>query len=573
MKEVFSLDKKTIIKTLERIALYMELQGENPFKVSAFRKAAQVLELDDRSLSEMDNISSLKGIGAATGAVIEDLITKGESSLLVELQQTVPSGLLPMLKIPGLGGKKIAKLYKELHIDSIDALKLACEEGKVQSLPGFAKKTEEKILLEIVNLQSKPERTAVWQIEPIVELIEHKLASIALIDKFSVAGSYRRVKEASKDIDFIIATSSPQEVREELLKVLPVQKIIAAGDTKVSVTLDVEVEIDVDFRLVELKQFASALNHFTGSKDHNIKMRQIAKDQGKKISEYGVELTDGSVEHFESEEDFYAYFDLPFIPPTVREDGSEFSKLDLLPSLVKLNDIKGDFHMHSTWSDGAHSIEEMVEACRVKGYSHMVITDHSNYLKVANGLSKERLLNQIDIIHSLNEKYTDIEIFTGTEMDILPDGSLDFEDDVLSQLDFVIASIHSSFSQPQEKIMERLLNALKNPYVHMIAHPTGRIIEQRDGYNPDVPTLIKWAKENGKILELNASPYRLDLNTEYLKLAQENGVPIAINTDAHHIDQLKYMDIGVRYAQKAWLYKENIVNTWSLEKFKEYIQK
>ncbi|MER2077486.1 DNA polymerase/3'-5' exonuclease PolX [Psychrobacillus psychrotolerans] len=567
------MDKKTIIKTLERIALYMELQGENPFKVSAFRKAAQVLELDDRSLSEMDNISSLKGIGAATGAVIEDLITKGESSLLVELQQTVPSGLLPMLKIPGLGGKKIAKLYKELHIDSIDALKLACEEGKVQSLPGFAKKTEEKILLEIVNLQSKPERTAVWQIEPIVDLIEHKLASIALIDKFSVAGSYRRVKEASKDIDFIIATSSPQEVREELLKILPVQKIIAAGDTKVSVTLDAEVEIDVDFRLVELKQFASALNHFTGSKDHNIKMRQIAKDQGKKISEYGVELADGSVEHFESEEDFYAYFDLPFIPPTVREDGSEFSKLDQLPSLVKLNDIKGDFHMHSTWSDGAHSIEEMVEACRVKGYSHMVITDHSNYLKVANGLSKERLLNQIDIIHSLNEKYTDIEIFTGTEMDILPDGSLDFEDDVLSQLDFVIASIHSSFSQPQEKIMERLLNALKNPYVHMIAHPTGRIIEQRDGYNPDVPTLIKWAKENGKILELNASPYRLDLNTEYLKLAREKGVPIAINTDAHHIDQLKYMDIGVRYAQKAWLHKENIVNTWSLEKFKEYIQK
>ncbi|MEK5216358.1 DNA polymerase/3'-5' exonuclease PolX [Psychrobacillus sp. FSL H8-0487] len=567
------MDKKTIIKTLERIALYMELQGENPFKVSAFRKAAQVLELDDRSLSEMDNISSLKGIGAATGAVIEDLITKGESSLLVELQQTVPSGLLPMLKIPGLGGKKIAKLYQELHIDSIDALKLACEEGKVQSLPGFAKKTEEKILLEIVNLQSKPERTAVWQIEPIVDLIEHKLASIALIDKFSVAGSYRRVKEASKDIDFIIATSSPQEVREELLKILPVQKIIAAGDTKVSVTLDVEVEIDVDFRLVELKQFASALNHFTGSKDHNIKMRQIAKDQGKKISEYGVELADGSVEHFESEEDFYAYFDLPFIPPTVREDGSEFSKLDQLPSLVKLNDIKGDFHMHSTWSDGAHSIEEMVEACRVKGYSHMVITDHSNYLKVANGLSKERLLNQIDIIHSLNEKYTDIEIFTGTEMDILPDGSLDFEDDVLSQLDFVIASIHSSFSQPQEKIMERLLNALKNPYVHMIAHPTGRIIEQRDGYNPDVPTLIKWAKENGKILELNASPYRLDLNTEYLKLAQEKGVPIAINTDAHHIDQLKYMDIGVRYAQKAWLHKENIVNTLSLEKFKEYIQK
>ena len=567
------MDKKTIIKTLERIALYMELQGENPFKVSAFRKAAQVLELDARSLSEMDNILSLKGIGAATGAVIEDLIDNGESSLLTELQNTVPSGLLPMLKIPGLGGKKIAKLYKELQIDSVEALKVACEEGRVQTLPGFAAKTEKKILEEIVNLSIKPERTAVWQLEPTVELIESKLENIATIDKFSVAGSYRRVKEASKDIDFIISTESPLLVREELLNLLPVKKTIAAGDTKVSVTLEVDNEIDVDFRLVEPHQYASALNHFTGSKDHNVKMRQIAKEQGKKISEYGVELEDGTVQHFDTEHDFYAYFDLPFFPPTVREDGSEFSKIDLLPSLVTLEDVKGDFHMHTTWSDGAHSIDEMVEGCRAKGYSHMVITDHSDYLKVANGLSKDRLLKQIETIHQANEKYTDIEILAGTEMDILPDGSLDFDDELLQQLDFVIASIHSSFSQPQEKIMERLYTAISNPFVHMIAHPTGRIIEQREGYKPDVPTLIDWAKEHGKILELNASPYRLDLKTEYLKIAREKGVPIAINTDAHHINQLKYMDIGVRYAQKAWLTKENVVNTWTLEQFKEFIKK
>ncbi|WP_144510981.1 DNA polymerase/3'-5' exonuclease PolX [Bacillus sp. FJAT-22090] len=566
------MDKKTIINTLEKIALYMELQGENPFKVSAFRKAAQVLELDARSLGEMDNILSLKGIGAATGAVIEDLINTGESTLLKELQHTVPSGLLPMLKIPGLGGKKIAKLYKELQIDSIDALKLACEAGKVKTLAGFAAKTEMKILAEIENLQSRPERTAVWQLEPIVEMIENRLAKMDSIEKYSVAGSYRRVKEASKDIDFIIATSSASEVREALLTELPVRKVIAAGDTKVSVTLEGENEIDVDFRLVELYQYASALNHFTGSKDHNIKMRQIAKDQGKKISEYGVEQEDGTMQHFTSEEDFYAHFDLPFIPPTVREDGSEFSKLEQLPLLVTLDDIKGDFHMHSTWSDGAHSIEEMVEASRVKGYTHIVITDHSDYLKVANGLSKERLLKQIEIVHELNNKYTDIEIFAGTEMDILPDGSLDFDDEILKQLDFVIASIHSSFSQPQEKIMERLYNAIKNPYVHMIAHPTGRIIEQRNGYNPDVPTLIEWAKDYGKILELNANPYRLDLQTEYLKLAQEKGVPLAINTDAHHINQLKYMDIGVRYAQKAWLHKDTIVNTWTLEKFNKMIK-
>ncbi|TQR16179.1 DNA polymerase/3'-5' exonuclease PolX [Psychrobacillus soli] len=567
------MDKKTIINTLEKIALYMELQGENPFKVSAFRKAAQVLELDARSLTEMDNILSLKGIGAATGSVIEDLLNTGVSSLLVELQHTVPSGLLPMLKIPGLGGKKIAKLYKELQIDSIDALKLACEAGQIQTLAGFAAKTELKILAEIENLQSKPERTAVWQLEPIVDMIESKLATIPTVEKYSVAGSYRRVKEASKDIDFIIATKSPQEVREALLNELPVLKVIAAGDTKVSVTLDGEHEIDVDFRLVELHQYASALNHFTGSKDHNIKMRQIAKEQGKKISEYGVELEDGSMQHFNSEAEFYAYFDLPFIPPSVREDGSEFWKLDQLPLLVTLEDIKGDFHMHSTWSDGAHSIEEMVEASRAKGYSHIVITDHSDYLKVANGLSKERLLKQIETIRELNNQYADIEIFAGTEMDILPDGSLDFDDDLLKEIDFVIASIHSSFSQPQEKIMERLYNAVKNPFVHMIAHPTGRIIEQRNGYNPDVPTLIEWAKEYGKMLELNANPYRLDLQTEYLKLAQEKGVPIAINTDAHHINQLKYMDIGVRYAQKAWLHKESVVNTWTLEQFKQFVKK
>lgn len=567
------MDKKTIIKTLEKIALYMELQGENPFKVSAFRKAAQVLELDDRSLSEMDNITSLKGIGAATGAVINDLIETGESSLLKEMQESVPGGLLPMLKIPGLGGKKIAKLYKELGVDSIESLKIACEEGKVKGLAGFGAKTEEKILAQLEVFQTKPERTAIWQLEPIVAFIEGILASMDTVVKYSVAGSYRRVKESSKDIDFIVATTSPLKVREELLEKLPLLKVIAAGDTKVSVTLDVENEVDVDFRLVEPHQYASALHHFTGSKDHNIKMRQIAKEKGLKISEYGVEQEDGSVQSFESEKEFYAYFDLPFIPPTIREDGTELNKLEMIPSLVTLEDIKGDFHMHTTWSDGAHSIEEMVEVCREKGYSHIVITDHSNYLKVANGLSKERLLQQIEAIHVMNEKYNDIEIFAGTEMDILPDGSLDFDDELLEQLDFVIASIHSSFSQSQDKIMARLRTAIENPHVHMIAHPTGRIIGSRTGYDPDVPTLIEWASEFGKILELNANPHRLDLETVYLKMAQEKGVPIAINTDAHHIDHLRYMDVGVKYAQKAWLQKENIVNTWTLDKFKQYLKK
>lgn len=567
------MNKKIIIRTLEKIALYMELQAENPFKVSAFRKAAAALEADERSLSEIDDITAIKGIGKGTAAVITELMEIGESTVLKELEAIVPKGLVPLMKLPGLGGKKLAKLYQELNIVDAATLKAACEAGQVRGLAGFAAKTEEKILKELETFGSRAERLPIWQLEPVVLEINELLANLPEVELFSVAGSFRRVAETSKDVDFIVATKEYEVVREAILTRLAILETVAAGDTKVSVILDREEPVSVDFRLVTREEFATALHHFTGSKDHNVRMRQLAKSMGKKISEYGVEQEDGTVLTFDSEEAFFAHFNLPFIPPTVRESGKELDRLDELSGLVKLEDIVADLHMHTTWSDGAHSVSEMGQALMDIGYSHAVITDHSQYLKVANGLTPERLEQQKLDIYAFNEANPTFRLYRGTEMDILPDGSLDFGDDVLKELDFVIASIHSSFTQSQDKIMARLKTAVENPYVHMIAHPTGRIVGQRGGYDPDVPLLIEWAAEHGKILELNANPYRLDLSIEYLMLAMEKNVPIAINTDAHAIDQLRFMDIGVKYAQKAWLKKDLIVNTWSKEKFEAFIAK
>ncbi|KGR78748.1 DNA polymerase/3'-5' exonuclease PolX [Ureibacillus manganicus] len=567
------MNKKIVINTLEKIALYLELQGENPFKVSAFRKAAAALEGDQRSLSEMDDITKIKGIGKGTAAVIHELMETGQSTVLKELEENTPKGLIPLLKLPGLGGKKLAKLYQELGVDSVDSLRTACENKQVQKLAGFGEKTEEKILKELEHLGERSERHPIWQLEMIVRDINDLLSSIYEIRQFSVAGSFRRVNEMSKDLDFVISTDDRDLVKEKILKDLVIKEVVADGDTKVSVVLDLDDAINVDFRLVSDEEYITTLNHFTGSKDHNVKMRQLAKEQDKKISEYGVEQPDGTVKTFKSEEAFYAHFNLPYILPTLRESGQELERLEEIPNLVTLDDIVSDLHMHTTWSDGAHSIQEMGEALIDRGYTHGVITDHSQYLKVANGLTPERLLRQRQEIYVFNDENPEFRLYAGTEMDILPDGSLDFDDEVLKQLDFVIASIHSSFSQSQDKIMKRLQTAVQNPYVHMIAHPTGRIIGEREGYNPDVPQLIEWAAEYGKILELNASPYRLDLCVEHLKMAMEYNVPIAINTDAHAIEQLRYMKLGTNYAQKAWLKKELVVNTWARKDFETFLYK
>ncbi|WP_339177558.1 DNA polymerase/3'-5' exonuclease PolX [Oceanobacillus sp. FSL W7-1293] len=560
------MNKKDIIRLLENIAVYMELKGENPFKISAYRKAAQAIETDDRSLSEIDDFTKMKGIGKGTAAVITEFIEAGHSETLAELEKEVPAGLVPLLDLPGLGGKKLSKLYQELGVIDAETLKEACLSGKVEALPGFGKKSVEKIVAAIEDAGKRPERLPVAMMLPIAEKIEAYLEDIPGIVRYSQAGSIRRMRETVKDLDFIIATDDAGEVKEALIALPSVKNVIASGDTKVSITLEEAYDINVDFRLVSDGEFASTLHHFTGSKDHNVAMRQLAKSRGEKISEYGVEVEEtGETFQFETEEAFFNHFGLHFIPPEVRENTGEVDLFTEEQKLIQLSDIRGDLHMHTTWSDGAQSLEEMAEKVKSMGYSYMAITDHSKYLRVANGLNEERLRKQRQEINALNEKYADFHIFSGVEMDILPDGSLDFEDDFLKEMDFVIGAIHSSFQQSEEEIMHRLTNALENPYVSIIAHPTGRLIGRRDGYKVNLEKLIEKAKETNTALEINANPNRLDLSHEWAKKAQEAGVKLVIDTDAHNYQMLEHMQYGVATARKGWIKPSTVINTWTKE--------
>ncbi|RXS23181.1 DNA polymerase/3'-5' exonuclease PolX [Staphylococcus saprophyticus] len=563
------MTKKDIIQLLEKIATYMELKGENTFKVSAYRKAAQSLEMDERTLDEIEDVTELKGIGKGVGEVIDEYRQSGQSSALEALQKEVPEGLIPLLKIQGLRSKKIAKLYKELNIDSKEALQVACEQGKVSELSGFAKKTEQNILEAVKALGAKKEKYPIDQIRGLNSEINDYLATVKDIDKYEVAGSYRRYKEMSKDLDYIISTDHPTSVQQSLLKMPNIVKQVAVGQTKVSLELAYDDEtIGVDFRLIEPAAFYHTLQHFTGSKDHNIRIRQLAKEQDEKVSEYGIEQNNGEIIQYQSEKEIYEHFGVNWIEPALREDGSEFDKN--LDNIIKLTDIHGDIHMHTTYSDGAFSIEDMVKANIEKGYEFMVITDHSQSLKVANGLSVERLLRQNEEIKALNEKYKEIDIYSGIEMDILPDGQLDYDDEILAKLDYAIAAIHQSFNQSQEEIMRRLENACRNPYVRHIAHPTGRIIGKRPGYEPDIDKLCQLAEETNTILEINANPKRLDLNADTVK--KHPNIQLTINTDAHHVEHLEFMKYGVATAQKGFVTKDRVINTMSREEFKSFVE-
>src|SRR5690625_4418450 len=457
VEQLMEIHKKDIIRLLEDIALYLEIQGENPFRINAYRRAAQGLERDQRSLTEIDDLSTIKGIGKGTEAIIKEYIETGTSELLTELKSDVPEGLLQLLTLPGLGGKRIARLYKELNITDMATLKTACEQGEVEKLSGFGKKTVANILTAIEEQGTRPERLPIAIMLPIAEKIAAYLETIESIEQYSLAGSLRRFQETIKDIDFIIATDNPKEVRAKLIDIDLIKQIIAQGDTKVSVIIKEQYDINVDFRLVTRDQFATTLHHFTGSKEHNIAMRQLAKRQGEKISEYGIEHEQtGSVQTFENEAQFFNHFNLHFIPPELREDDGEITAFQEEVFLIEQSHIRGDLHMHTTWSDGAQSIEEMVLAAKERRYEYIAITDHSKYLQVANGLTEARLRRQREEIALMNEKHPDIHIFSGVEMDILPNGELDYSDELLKEMDIVIAAIHSGFNQTEEEIMQRL---------------------------------------------------------------------------------------------------------------------
>ncbi|PKR79234.1 DNA polymerase/3'-5' exonuclease PolX [Halalkalibacillus sediminis] len=565
------MDKKQVIKHLETIAVYLELNGENAFKTSAYRKAAQALERDDRSLGEIDDFSSMNGIGKGTNAVILEFIENGETETLNELKKKVPEGLVPLLKIQGLGGKKLAKLYQELGVIDEATLRKACENGEVEELGGFGKKSVEKILKALDDAGTRPERLPIADVLPVAEEIERELDQLEGIDRYSVAGSLRRLKETAKDIDFIIATKEPEQVSEQLTKLSNVKEVVSHGETKVTVVVSGDWNISVDFRLIEPEHFITTLHHFTGSKDHNVEMRGLAKQKGYKISEYGIENLETEELHtFNSEKEFFEFLEVPYLPPEVRETGEEVG-VKKSPSLIELSDIRGDLHMHTTWSDGAQSIDEMIEKCVEYEYDFMAITDHSKFLQVANGLNEDRLRKQREAIQKASEKYPSIHVLCGIEMDILPNGELDFSDEFLKEMDFVIASIHSSFNQSEDQIMKRMKRAMECPYVDMIAHPTGRLLGRRKGYPLNTDEFIDLAVETDTIIELNANPNRLDLSWELLHEAQERGAKIAINTDAHNYKMLSDMRIGVQAARKGWLKKENIVNAWSKDELISFL--
>ncbi|MBR3321200.1 MAG: DNA polymerase/3'-5' exonuclease PolX, partial [Exiguobacterium sp.] len=416
------------------------------------------------------------------------------------------------------------------------------------------------------NLESRPERLAYAVMRPIVEEINELLEKETLVLRHSVGGSFRRAEETCKDLDFIIAIEKPIELREKLLDLPFINEVIAAGETKVSLVLEREEMVSVDFRMVEPGAFAATLHHFTGSKDHNVRMRQLAKSKGESISEYGVETTDGLWQP-KTEEELFERYGLPFIPPELREGHAEFEHD--LSKLVTLEDIKADAHMHTVWSDGKLTVDEIVMAMKDRGYEWMAITDHGKYLTFVNGLTEERLEAQGEEIREAAKTH-DMNVLRGVEMDIRPDGTLDYEPEFLETLDYVVASIHSKMDQSVDEIMARLENACRSPYVNVIAHPTGRLIGRRDGYPIDEDKLIALAKETGTALELNANPNRLDLTASTLKKAKAAGVKVMINTDTHHPDMMEDMALGVLHARKAYLEPSDIINCFTFEDAKAF---
>ncbi|GGB03773.1 DNA polymerase/3'-5' exonuclease PolX [Macrococcus hajekii] len=564
------MTKKDYIKLLETIGLYLELKGENTFKVSAYRKAAAALEQSQVPIEELTDFTVLPGIGKGVSEVLDEFRATGSSSLLDELKEAVPEGHIQMLKIRNLGAKKIVKLHKELNITTIDELKAACETHQVSTLAGFGKKSEETILQGITDLETKKDNITINEAVRLTGFINQALEACQHVKSFAVAGSHRRMKEVSKDLDYIVMTDDAAAAAREIEGFDFIEHVEVSGTEKVSVYIKIEdLETGVDFRFTDDKGFAQMLNHFTGSKEHNVKMRQLAKARDEKVNEYGITLADGTLKQYATEEEIYQHYGLPFIPPAMRDDVTAFEVEQ--SQIVTLSDIRGDLHMHTTASDGAYELEEMIEACIQKGYDYMVITDHSRSLRVANGLSVERLLEQSDKIKSLNAAYSEIDIYSGVEMDILPDGTLDYEDDVLKELDYVIAAIHQSFTQSEEVTMQRLVNACHNPYVRQIAHPTGRLIGRRSGYAVNMDQLIQVAAETGTVLEINANPMRLDLNAEVLR--QHPAIKLAINTDAHHIQHLEFMKYGVGTAIKGHVKREQVLNSLSRQDFRDWLKK
>ncbi|MFO0819696.1 MAG: DNA polymerase/3'-5' exonuclease PolX [Pirellulales bacterium] len=574
-----------IADVFERLADLLEISGANPFRVRAYRNAARTLSGLPESLAdhfqEQGKLPTIAGVGEDLAEKIRQLLQGQKLALLEELEAKIPAGVLALLRVPGLGPKKAAALHKELGIETLDQLRLACEQGRVKSLKGFGAKTEQSILQGLAIAETAGQRILWADADAIAQQLVSHLRTIPGIEQLELAGSYRRGRDTIGDLDVLVVSAEVSRVMDRFGDFPDVASVIARGETKMSVRTHKGLQIDL--RVVPARSFGAALQYFTGSKEHNVILRGRAKQQGLKINEYGVfrvETRDGDGESAKDDEkrspqegeyvagaaeaDVYRALGLPWIPPELREGRREFAWADAnaLPALIETSDIQGDLHMHTTATDGAASLEEMVAAARARGLKYIAITDHSQRVSMARGLDPERLLQQWREIDALNRRLDgQFLVLKGIECDILEKGGMDLPDDVLAQADWVLASVHYGQRQSREQITDRILGAIANPHVCAIAHPTGRLLNQRDAYEVDMEAVFQAACEHRKLLELNAHPVRLDLHDLHCAQAKALGIPIVISTDAHSVEGLDMMRFGILQARRGGLTRKDVANT------------
>ncbi|MFZ1219883.1 MAG: DNA polymerase/3'-5' exonuclease PolX [Chthoniobacterales bacterium] len=576
------MDKATIADVLEKIATLLELKDENPFKIRAYTNAARSLETWGGNIGDLrdeETLEKIPGIGKAIAAKIKELVETGSLKFFDDLRAEFPADILELFSLPGLGAKKIKALHEKLQVSSIAQLQEACVAGRVAGLPGFGKTTQEKLCRAIADRTKHVGSFQLGQIAAEAEQLQGDLRAHPDALHVCIAGSYRRRKEIVRDLDFIVATNAPAEISALFVQHPLAESVIAHGPTKSSIRL--RSGIQCDLRVVTAAEYPFALNYFSGSKEHNIEVRSRALKRGWTLNEYrlGEAPLTGSdrradrtpprdVPAIREEADLYRALDLDYIPPELRENCGEFeaAAAGKLPRLIEAENLRGTFHCHTTASDGRNSLEEMAAAAQELGLQYLGIADHSRSSIQARGLDEARLRVQVAMIRKLNEQFENFRVFAGVECDILRDGSLDFPDAVLAELDYVVASIHSAFTLSEAEMTKRVIRALQNPHVTMLAHPTGRLLLKRDPYAIDIPAVIEAAAATGTWIEINAAPKRLDLDWRWWPLAKEKGVKCVINPDAHGIERLQELWFGIGVARKGWLTKADVTNCLPLGK-------
>lgn len=578
-----SLTNKDIAQIFENIADILEIQGESRFKFLSYRRAAETiseLQRDLQAYADEGTLKELPGVGKAIADKITELLETGQLDYYEKRKAEVPLSVLDIKRINGVGPKKAKLFWDELDITSIEQLKTAAEAGKLRELSGMGAKSEQKILDGIEALKRRSERTPIGEAKPAAERILAQLLELPDAQEGVIAGSIRRGRPTIGDVDILIASDNAAPIMDAFVAMDGIARVLGHGPTKSSIELQSGLQVDV--RVLPKQRWGTALQYFSGSQQHNIRVREIAKEHGyslnedalRPIDDEGNLLDEGEYVYCDTEAAVYEKIGLQWVPPELREDAGEieFAKKGDLPTLITLNDMRGDLHMHSTHSDGKRSIREMAEAALERGLEYIVITDHSISSFQAGGLSADELLTQQAEVREVNEAMGDaLHVLHGVEMDIKADGSLDYDDEVLVQLDFVVASLHISLQQDRDKITQRLLNAINNPHVDCIGHLTGQLIGRRDPAKVDIDAVLDAAEATGTLLEINANPARLDMNAQYVRMAIQRGILIAINTDAHSIPNLDLMDYGVMTARRGWAQAEHVINTWPYERFAEWL--